>query len=129
MSQWQYTCASSPSFACDGCQQDRGCWECGGSGEVDVGQGYVGCCCVPCGPRRAAAKVKEAAALLASEAAWREREAARGARPTLTEACVVIRALIDEEPCRLDHEGFCQSHGATRPCAVAEARALLRRLE
>lgn len=32
----------------------------------------------------------------------------------------------EEESCRLDHHGFCQSHGCGAPCLVAEAREALR---
>lgn len=45
--------------------------------------------------------------------------------PTIEEALAVIQALVDEEPCRSDHEGFCQAHGCSRPCVVAPARGLL----
>lgn len=37
-----------------------------------------------------------------------------------------LRALVDDVPCRLDHEGYCQSHGVSKPCVVDEARRLLR---
>ena len=35
----------------------------------------------------------------------------------------------EEESCRIDHNGFCQSHTSKAPCIVAEARALLERWE
>jgi hypothetical protein len=34
-------------------------------------------------------------------------------------------AFVDDEPCRLDHEGYCQTHGVSRPCRVVTARTLL----
>lgn len=38
-----------------------------------------------------------------------------------------LAELVDTEPCRLDHEGFCQTHSLSRPCAVAAALNLLGR--
>lgn len=32
---------------------------------------------------------------------------------------------IHEGPCRLDHEGYCQEHGLSRPCAAAAGWAAL----
>lgn len=44
-----------------------------------------------------------------------------------------LRALlgrfVDDEPCRVDHHGNCQTHGHEQPCAVAEARRVLGRPE
>lgn len=39
----------------------------------------------------------------------------------------VVRDLVDDEPCRLDHHGYCQTHGCLSPgeCAVARGRRLL----
>lgn len=39
----------------------------------------------------------------------------------------VLRDLIDDEPCRFDHHGYCQTHGWLQPgrCPVARARDLL----
>ncbi len=31
----------------------------------------------------------------------------------------------EDEPCRYDHEGFCQTHGVSKPCRVVSARAAL----
>lgn len=36
-----------------------------------------------------------------------------------------LTGLVDDEPCRLDHHGACQTHGASNPCAMAAARAAL----
>lgn len=33
--------------------------------------------------------------------------------------------LTDDEECRLDHHGYCQTHTLSKPCANATARALL----
>lgn len=35
----------------------------------------------------------------------------------------------EEDACRIDHNGFCQSHTSKSPCIVAEARAVLERWE
>lgn len=38
----------------------------------------------------------------------------------------LLLGLIDHEPCRTDHHGYCQTHGqVTTVCQVAEARAAL----
>lgn len=39
----------------------------------------------------------------------------------------VLRDLIDDDPCRFDHHGYCQTHGWLHPgrCPVARARELL----
>lgn len=37
----------------------------------------------------------------------------------------LLRAFVDEEPCRLDHHGNCQAHNLSNPCDVARARVLL----
>jgi hypothetical protein len=55
-----------------------------------------------------------------------------------SEAYVVAGAMAEtlaellgaeEEDCRIDRNGFCQSHTSKPPCIVAEARALLDRWE
>jgi hypothetical protein len=33
-----------------------------------------------------------------------------------------LREFIDDEPCRLDHEGYCQTHQLTRPCIMVKAK-------
>lgn len=40
---------------------------------------------------------------------------------------LALRDLLDVngEPCRLDHEGYCQAHYLSKPCIVAAAKALL----
>ena len=42
----------------------------------------------------------------------------------LTEAMVILRDLMDPEPCRLDHHGYCQEHNwmDESPCPQARAR-------
>lgn len=40
----------------------------------------------------------------------------------LTEA---LRGVVDDEPCWLDHHGYCQTHGLGNPCEMAIARAVL----
>ena len=37
----------------------------------------------------------------------------------------LLGKLVDDEPCRLDHHGNCQSHNLENPCSVARARDLL----
>lgn len=46
----------------------------------------------------------------------------------LEEALLALEALVDNEPCRFDHHGYCQSHTIGLPCPVAVARNLLRRV-
>ena len=37
-----------------------------------------------------------------------------------------LERLVDNEPCSLDHHGFCQAHGVSAaPCAMAQAREAL----
>lgn len=43
----------------------------------------------------------------------------------LAELEAALRAVIDDEPCRYDHHGYCQTHLLGKPCEVAEARRLL----
>lgn len=52
------------------------------------------------------------------ESAWAERNEARG---------LLYRFVDhDDEPCWLDHHGYCQAHGLSNgPCRVAEARRIL----
>ena len=34
---------------------------------------------------------------------------------------------VEDEPCRFDHEGYCQAHRVSKPCVVAAAREVLER--
>ena len=36
-----------------------------------------------------------------------------------------LKAFVDDEECSFDHHGYCQTHGVTKPCINAEARAVL----
>jgi hypothetical protein len=36
-----------------------------------------------------------------------------------------LAEFVDDEPCILDHHGYCQNHNLTKPCAVEAARRLL----
>lgn len=53
----------------------------------------------------------------------------------MTDPRVVQRAfdllaeLVDGNPCRYDHDDYCQTHYHQKPCAVAEAVALLKESE
>lgn len=54
----------------------------------------------------------------------------RGALPLehahlATQAFALLSRYVDDEPCRLDHEGFCQAHDCEPPCRNAEARRIL----
>lgn len=44
----------------------------------------------------------------------------------ITALRTALKALVDPNPCRLDHGGFCQEHGSGAPCAHAEARRVLK---
>jgi hypothetical protein len=35
------------------------------------------------------------------------------------EVVAASRNCIDDSPCRLDHEGYCQNHGLMNPCEQA----------
>lgn len=50
-------------------------------------------------------------------------------RADLEAALAVIEDLVDDEECRLDHDGDCQTHYmfTDGPCPMATARALLDR--
>jgi hypothetical protein len=48
---------------------------------------------------------------------------------TLRKAVEIIKSLIDDEKCRYDHHGNCQTHRLENPCEVAEARKFLLELE
>ena len=37
----------------------------------------------------------------------------------------LLGKLIDDEPCRLDHHGYCQTHRLEENCSVARARELI----
>jgi hypothetical protein len=50
------------------------------------------------------------------------------ANATITELRTVLDRLVghEDDPCLLDHHGYCQQHGLSSvPCATAEARKLL----
>lgn len=36
-----------------------------------------------------------------------------------------LRGLMDDEPCRYDHAGYCQTHSVSKPCVMAAARTAL----
>ena len=57
--------------------------------------------------------------------AWNTRADA-GCIAELVEA---LDGLIDDEPCRYDHHGYCQSHFITAPCEMAVARATLAKVK
>ena len=40
-----------------------------------------------------------------------------------------LEGLIDDEPCRYDHHGYCQTHFITEPCEMAVARAALTKIK
>ena len=44
----------------------------------------------------------------------------------LSKARVLLESLVDDEPCRTDHHGYCQTHNLSHPCEVAEARRYLK---
>jgi len=44
-------------------------------------------------------------------------------------AIALLRELVDDEPCRLDHNAFCQTHYYDHPCANERARTLLAQLD
>lgn len=61
---------------------------------------------------------------------WRNRcERAEAEATELREENARLRealaGVIDGEPCRFDHHGYCQAHYATNPCEMAFARAAL----
>lgn len=39
-----------------------------------------------------------------------------------------LEAVLDPDPCWLDHNGNCQAHFVSNPCEVAAARALIARV-
>ena len=39
---------------------------------------------------------------------------------------LALEALVDDEPCRVDGRGFCNTHTLSNPCNVAAGKALLR---
>lgn len=44
-----------------------------------------------------------------------------------TARCVeLLKKLADDEECRLDHHGACQTHRLENPCTVAEVRNFLK---
>lgn len=38
---------------------------------------------------------------------------------------MALQGVVDDEPCWLDHHGYCQTHGLGNPCEMAIARAAL----
>lgn len=36
-----------------------------------------------------------------------------------------LESLLDDDKCRYDHHGYCQTHYLGDPCEVAEARRIL----
>ena len=64
--------------------------------------------------------------------AWDQVEAAwwmRGVQKTLDTVRPLLEALIDDEPCTVDHHGYCQTHWGGEVdgrCEVAAAREFLR---
>jgi hypothetical protein len=40
-------------------------------------------------------------------------------------AIELLKTFVDDDPCRLDHHGNCQTHSLGNPCNVAEAREFL----
>lgn len=59
---------------------------------------------------------------------WRKDDAAGAADEAadrIEELEAALRSLIDDEPCWYDHHGYCQAHGLSSPCEMAEARKLL----
>lgn len=57
----------------------------------------------------------------------RRHEVEKNAFVRLTALRLALRDLLDvqDEPCRLDHNGACQAHYVSRPCIVAAARDVL----
>lgn len=46
------------------------------------------------------------------------------------DAASLLKRLIDDDPCQLDHHGYCQAHGLySPPCPHAEAKKLLGEIE
>ena len=43
----------------------------------------------------------------------------------IAELEAALQGLIDDEPCRHDHHGYCQTHFVTAPCEMAAARKAL----
>lgn len=41
---------------------------------------------------------------------------------------LIERDLTDVKPCRYDRNGYCQEHYSDRPCAVQQARAVLKQI-
>jgi hypothetical protein len=38
-----------------------------------------------------------------------------------------LEGLVDDEPCRYDHHGYCQTHRLNNPCEMQVARAALKK--
>jgi hypothetical protein len=43
-------------------------------------------------------------------------------RKRAEQAAAILRDLVDPDPCYFDHNGYCQAHGCSPPCAHARAR-------
>lgn len=41
---------------------------------------------------------------------------------------VLLSELTDNEPCRLDHHGYCQTHNLSEDCSNKRAKELLKSL-
>lgn len=52
-------------------------------------------------------------------------EAHRAEQCRAAQLRLALNELIDDEPCQLDHEGFCQTHGISKPCSMVQARKAL----
>jgi hypothetical protein len=51
--------------------------------------------------------------------------AARELRQKNVQLRAALEGLVDDEPCRLDNHGYCQTHGVTKPCVMQVARQAL----
>ena len=74
-------------------------------------------------PERAADEAH--AALVADVRAARVHEGCGRATDTLRQARELLADLVDDEPCRFDHNGYCQAHYCSSPCINARAQAFL----
>lgn len=55
-----------------------------------------------------------------------ERHRRRAAERQFAEAIALLRRLTDDDPCQLDHHGYCQTHRLSeQPCVNAEALHLI----
>lgn len=58
--------------------------------------------------------------------AWSEEDA-----DDIVAAFDILADIVDDDPCRLDHHGYCQTHGWLNetPCPYGRAREIIRPLE